>query len=130
VNRLLLLIAASALAVAAALVVHPATGGPSGGARTAESTAPDAGIIALAGPVPGRVRILYARNGAMVLLREIRLPDGGPAREISLSADGRDLFVATEGSAYTFSTRTGRIETQSLLAGEDRHTLRAGMPRG
>jgi hypothetical protein len=129
VTKLLLITAASALALAAALVVYPGTGALPGASRTAESTAPDAGIIALAGPVPGRLRVLYARNGAMVLMREIRVPDGGPVREISLSADGRDVFVATEESTYTFATRTGRIEAQSLLAAEDRHALRTGTPR-
>src|SRR5437763_14617028 len=130
-NKLvIIMIAASALTVSAALVVYPATGAPWAAARTAEATAPEAGIMALIGPVRGRIRVLYARNGAMVLLREISIPDGGPVREISLSADGRDLFVRTEAGAYAFSTHTGRIEAQSLLAAEDRHALGPETPRG
>ena len=76
--------------------------------------APEAGLIAIAGPVPGRIRVLYARNGGMVLLREIRVPGAGQVRELSLSADGRDLFVATDATAYAMSTCTGRVEAQTL----------------
>ena len=130
VTKCFLILTAGALGLAGALGCYPVTGASSGGAPLAESTAPEAGIIAQAGPVPGRVRVLYARNGAMVLLREIRVPGGEPVHEISLSADGRDLFVATEQSAYTFSTRTGRIEAQSLLAAEYRHALGTALPRG
>jgi hypothetical protein len=89
-------------------------------ASTIRSTAPEAGMIALAGPARGRIRVLYARNGGMVLLREISVPEAAPVRELSLSADGRDLFVATDANAYTFSTLTGRIEAQSFVAADDR----------
>jgi hypothetical protein len=74
----------------------------------------DAGIMAIAGPVRGTVRVLYARNGSMVLLREIRLPVGTTIRELSLSADGGDLFIGTGAVGYAVSTRTGRIEAWAL----------------
>ncbi len=64
---------------------------------------------------------MFARNGGMVLLREISVPGAGQVRELSLSADGSDLFVATDASAYAFSTRTGCVEAQALAAGDLRH---------
>ena len=85
------------------------------------ASAPEAGLIAIAGPVPGRIRVLYARNGGMVLLREISVPGGAPVRDLSLSADGSDLFVATGATAYAMSTRTGRVEAQALAAGDPHH---------
>jgi hypothetical protein len=75
----------------------------------------------MAGPVPGKIRVLYARNGGMVLLREISVPPGGDVRELALSADGRDLFVATQVSSYALSTRTGRVEAQALAAAASRY---------
>jgi hypothetical protein len=95
------------------------------GATMLVASAPEAGLIAIAGPVPGRIRVLFARNGGMVLLREISVPGTGQVRELSLSADGNDLFVATDASAYALSTRTGRVEAQALATGD----LRQG-PRG
>jgi hypothetical protein len=50
------------------------------GATTLIASAPEAGLIAIAGPVPGRIRVLFARNGAMVLLREISVPGTGQVR--------------------------------------------------
>ena len=91
------------------------------GATTLIASAPEAGLIAIAGPVPGRIRILFARNGAMVLVREISVPGTGQVRELSLSADGKDLFVATDATAYALSTRTGCVEAQALVAGDPRH---------
>jgi len=95
-----------------------------GGATTLVANAHEAGLIAIAGPVPGRIRVLFARNGGMVLLREISVPGAGQVRELSLSADGSDLFVATDASAYAFSTRTGCVEAQALAAGDLRHAAR------
>jgi hypothetical protein len=74
------------------------------------SSAPEAGVVAIAGPAPGRIRLLYARNGGMVLLREVTV--SGTINDLALSADGRDLFVATDRGAYTLSTRTGRVEAE------------------
>ncbi len=92
-----------------------------GGTTTLVASAPEAGLIAIAGPVPGRIRVLFARNGGMVLLREISVPGAGQVRELSLSADGSDLFIATDASAYALSTRTGCVEAQALAAGDLRH---------
>jgi len=91
-----------------------------GGARTLVANAPEAGVIAMAGPGPGRIRVLFARNGGMVLQREISVPGAGEVRELSLSADGNDLFVATDTAAYALSTRTGHVEAQTLATGDAR----------
>lgn len=76
----------------------------------------EGGMIALPAAHPDRVRLLYARNGGMALLREIAVP--GRVREVSLSADGSDVFVSTDDNAYTLSTRTGRIEAQLMAVAE------------
>jgi hypothetical protein len=84
-------------------------------------------VIAIAGAVPGRIRVLYARNGGMVLLREISVPSGGDVRDLALSADGKDLFVAAGASVYALSTRTGQVEAQALAATDTRYIAqRAG----
>jgi len=90
------------------------------GAPTIVASAPEVGLIAIAGPVPGRIRVLFARNGGMVLLRDISVPGAGQVRELSLSADGGDLFVATDATAYALSTRTGTVEAQALATGDPR----------
>jgi hypothetical protein len=111
----------AAAALVAALGLAGRTASPAGeDASTIRSNAPEAGMIAVAGPVRGQIRLLYARNGGMVLLREISVPEAAPIRELSLSADGRDLFVATDASDYAFSTLTGRIEAQSFVAADGR----------
>lgn len=94
------------------------------------ASAPEAGLIAVAGLVPGKIRVLYARNGGMVLLREISVPAGGDVRELALSADGKDLFVATEASGYALSTRTGRIEAQAVAAEAGRYAVVRAAARG
>ena len=113
-NRVLAVVAVAVLAasivVAGRVAMRPLPG------ANAAVAAPEAGLIALPAVRPDRVRLVYARNGGMVLLREITIP--GPVREVSLSADGRDLFVSTDDNGYTLSTRTGRIEAQ-LVAGAD-----------
>jgi hypothetical protein len=82
----------------------------------AHASAPEAGMIAVPGSRADRVRLLYAKNGGMALVREISVP--GKVRTISLSADGRDVFVSTDDNAYTVSTRTGRIEAELVVATE------------
>jgi hypothetical protein len=120
-------VGAAAILASATLVVGLAARGTSAAAEvpTLLATAPDAGLIAIAGPVPGRIRVLYARNGGMALLQEISVPAGAKVRELSLSADGSDLFVATEALAYTVSTRSGRIEALALAAREERYAAYA-----
>jgi hypothetical protein len=113
-NRILAIAAVAVLAasivVGGRVAMRPLPGGSAGAA------APEAGLIALPAAHPDRVRLVYAQNGGMVLLREIAVP--GPIREVSLSADGRDLFVSTDDNAYTLSTRTGRIEAQLIAAAD------------
>jgi hypothetical protein len=115
--------------VIALAVAGQARPGP-GAAATLVASAPDAGVIVIAGPVPGKIRVLYARNGGMVLLREISVPSGGDVRELALSADGKDLFVGTEASRYALSTRTGQVEAQALAAGASRYAAGRAARRG
>lgn len=82
------------------------------------TSAPAAGMIALPSAYPERVRLLYAQNGGMVLLREISAP--GRVRALALSADGRDVFVSTDDNAYTLSTRTGEVEAELLAVVDER----------
>jgi hypothetical protein len=121
--------AAALAAVIALAVAGQALPGP-GAATTLIAGAPDAGLIAIAGPVPGKIRLLYARNGGMVLMREISVPPGGDVRELALSADGKDLFVGTEASSYALSTRTGQIEAQALTAVASRYAAHRATRRG
>src|SRR5262245_19917504 len=93
--------------------------------RPLMAEAPEAGILAIAVPASGTVRVLYARNGGMVLVRELRVPAGAVVRDLSLSADGADLIIATEAAAYVASTRTGRMEPLAMAAGA---TFPAGWP--
>ena len=113
-NRVLAIAAVAVLAasivVAGRVTMRPLPGASAGVA------APEAGLIVLPSAHPDRVRLVYARNGGMVLVREITVP--GPVREVALSADGRDLFVSTDDNAYTLSTRTGRIEAQLIAAAD------------
>ena len=51
--------------------------------------APEAGIMAIAANGSGTVRVLFARRGSMVLIRDIRLPRGQAVRGMAVSADGR-----------------------------------------
>ena len=113
-NRVLA-IAAVAVLAASIVVAGRATVRLLPGASAGVAT-PEAGLIALPAAHPDRVRLIYARNGGMVLVREITVP--GPVREVSLSADGRDLFVSTDDNAYTLSTRTGRVEAQLIAAAD------------
>lgn len=78
--------------------------------------APEAGMMAIAGPAPATVRVLYTRNGGMALARELHLPAGAIVRDLSLSADGADLLIATDTVAYAASTRSGRVEPLTLAA--------------
>jgi hypothetical protein len=80
------------------------------------SRAPEAGIVAIAAPGAASVRVLYARNGGMVLLGEVRVPAGDAITGIALSADGSDLVVDTDKSAYTISTRTWVARPARVLA--------------
>jgi hypothetical protein len=113
-----------ALLMALTLTVGGCTDRPAGAdtrsAQPVAAEAPEVGIMAIAGPVPGTVRVLYARNGAMVLMRELRLPKGAEVRELSLSADGTDLVIGTDTVAYAASTRSGRIEPLALATGSRR----------
>jgi len=90
------------------------TGGRDPGSRVPlVAEAPEAGMIAVATPGSGRVRVLYARNGGMVLLRELWLREGDTVSAIAISSDGTDLVIGTSRGDYMVSTRLW-----------DRHPLR------
>ena len=113
-NKLWVVVSGVALLVA--IAAGQAVLRPASDAAVAVASAPDAGLIALPSAHPDRVRLLYAQNGGMVLLREIRAP--GTVRTLALSADGRDVFVSTDDNAYTLSTRTGEIEAELVAAAD------------
>ncbi|HUH92211.1 MAG TPA: hypothetical protein VL742_03575 [Casimicrobiaceae bacterium] len=109
------------IGVALVLVVGLALGGCTGcvpasvGASVrATAQASDAGMLALAGDDPRTVRLLFARNGSMVLIKEIRLPPGEVVTELSLSADGRDLLIATQSQCYLASANAWQLEAVAL----------------
>lgn len=77
--------------------------------------APDAGIIAIAGQASGTVRVMFARNGGMVLIKDIRLPPGQSVTNLSVSADGRDLVIGTESVAYLASGGTWKLQAVDVL---------------
>jgi hypothetical protein len=89
---------------------------PVGGALRVGAEAPDAGMVALAGDDPRTVRLLYARNGSMVLIREIRLPPGELVTELSLSADGRDLVIGTQSQRYLASANAWKPQAVGSFA--------------
>src|SRR6266581_1135470 len=84
-------------------------------AMPAVAHAPEAGIIAIAGPVPGTVRILFARNGGMALVREIRVPSGKRVIGLSVSADGHDFVIETEAMTSSTSVGTWKLEAVGAL---------------
>ena len=84
-------------------------------AMPAVAHAPEAGIIAIAGPVPGTVRVLFARNGGMALVREIRVPSGQRVIGLSVSADGRDFVIETQAMTYSTSMGSWKLEAVGLF---------------
>lgn len=77
--------------------------------------AADAGIIAIAGDASGSVRVMFARNGGMVLIKDIRLPAGQRVTNLSVSADGRDLVIGTESVVYLASGDTWKLRAVGAL---------------
>jgi hypothetical protein len=101
------------LALAACTGCVPA---PVGGSLRVSAQAPDAGMLALAGDDPRTVRLLFARNGSMALIKEIRLSPGEVVTELSLSADGRDLMIGTQSQLYLASANAWKLEAVRTLA--------------
>ena len=73
-------------------------------------------MVAIASSGSSSVRVLYVRNGGMVLLRDVRVPAGDTITAIALSADGEDLVVDTSRSVYAISTRTWSSRPARVLA--------------
>ena len=76
---------------------------------------PDSGMIAIAGQRSGTVRVLFARNGGMVLIKDIRLPAGQGVMDLSLSADGRDLVIGTDSTVYLASRDAWKLHPVGVL---------------
>src|SRR5258708_27362767 len=87
VKRRLTIVAMVLLASAMCLLLGAAARqtGVAGGATNLVANAPEAGLLAIAGPVSGRIRVLFARNGGVGLLREISVPGSGHGAALSLS---------------------------------------------
>jgi len=112
-SRLIKLVAALAFALEAC------TGNVPGGDATATvpivAQAPDAGIVAIAGQASRTVRVMFARNGGMVLIKDIRLPAGQRVTSLSMSADGRDVLIGTESSIYLASGGAWKLQAVDAL---------------
>ena len=78
--------------------------------------APEAGIMAIAANGSGTVRVLFARRGSMVLIRDIRLPRGQAVRGMAVSADGRDFVINTDALAYFISMGAWKLQPIGALA--------------
>jgi len=77
--------------------------------------APDSGMMAIAGQRSGTIRVLFARNGGMVLIKDIRLPAGQAVMDLSLSADARDLVIGTESTVYLASGDAWKLHAVGVL---------------
>lgn len=78
--------------------------------------APDASIIAIAGQGSGTVRVMFARNGGMVLIKAIRLPAGQTVTSLAVSADGRDLVIGTQSITYLASGGAWKLQAVAALS--------------
>lgn len=112
-SHLIHLIATVALTQAACTPVNVPDRYSSAAPIVAQASAP--GMIAIAGQRSGTVRVLFARNGGMVLIKDIRLPAGQGVMELSLSADGRDLVIGTESTVYLASRDAWKLHDVGAL---------------
>jgi len=112
-SRLINLVATLACVLAAC--TSNVSGRYPGVAMPIVAQAPDAGIIAIAGQASGTVRVMFARNGGMVLIKDIRLPPGQSVTNLSVSADGRNVVIGTESAVYLASGGTWKLQTVGVL---------------
>jgi hypothetical protein len=112
-SRLINLVATLACVLAAC--TSNVSGRYPGVAMPIVAQAPDAGIIAIAGQASGAVRVMFARNGGMVLIKDIRLPPGQSVTNLSVSADGRNVVIGTESAVYLASGGTWKLQTVGVL---------------
>lgn len=112
-SRLINLVATLACVLAAC--TSNVSGRHPGVAMPIVAQAPDAGIIAIAAQASGTVRVMFARNGGMVLIKDIRLPPGQSVTNLSVSADGRDVVIGTESAVYLASGGTWKLEAVGVL---------------
>ena len=73
--------------------------------------------MAIAAKGSGTVRVLFARSGSMVLMREIRLPRGKAVTDLAVSADGRYFVIDTDAVAYSISMGAWKLEPIGALPG-------------
>ena len=100
-------------AVACVLLVAcaPVHGGPA-----ILAAAPTTGMVAVTVAGSANVRLLYVRDGSIVLLRTVWLPPGDAVQSVTWSNDERDVLIATSGKVLALDTRTWRLESIPRLA--------------
>lgn len=110
-QRLINFITVLALALTACTTTVP--GSYSDATVPIVARAPDASIIAIAGQGSGTVRVMFARNGGMVLIKDIRLPAG---QTVTSLADGRDLVIGTQSITYLASGGAWKLQAVAALS--------------
>ena len=78
--------------------------------------APTTGMVAVTARGSANVRLLYARDGSIVLLRTVYLPPGDAVQSVAWSNDERDVLITTSGKVLALDTRTWRLESIPRLA--------------
>ena len=118
---------AGLLAIAAALLL-PSCGPPQRGAAILAAT-PTSGMIAVSAVGATTVRLLYSRDGGIVMLRTVYLPRRDAVQSVAWSTDERDVLITTSGGLLALDTRTGRLETIPRLAAAGRDDAGASRRR-
>jgi hypothetical protein len=78
--------------------------------------APTTGMVAVTAVGAASVRLLYERDGSIVLLRTVTLPPGDAVQSVTWSNDERDVLIATSGRILALDTRTWCLESIPRLA--------------
>lgn len=90
--------------------------GPVSTAPAIVVAAPTTGMVAVTARGSANVRLLYARDGSIVLLRTVYLPPGDAVQSVAWSNDERDVLITTSGKVLALDTRTWRLESIPRLA--------------
>jgi len=112
------------LLVTVAALLLSACAPPQRGAAILAST-PTTGMIAVSAVGATTVRLLYARDGGIVMLRTVYLPPGDAVQSVAWSNDGRDVLIATSTALLALDTHTWRLESIPRLAAAGRDDARA-----
>jgi hypothetical protein len=78
--------------------------------------APTTGMVAVTAVGAASVRLLYVRDGSIVMLRTVWLPKGEAVQSVTWSNDERDVLIATSGRILALDTRTWCLESIPRLA--------------